>query len=354
MTSTILSNKNRGEEMPLGYVLRKEDILAYYGRERTDVAEALFNYGSDRRVTMTTDPGTLGRGGGQMGFRSTTEVLQAAQKALDGMDGSIPRKYPAFHGTLARSLPNTGFMKRPQRGADLVFDIDVKSNYREAFKEGAKIIKFLDFYNAPYRVKFSGGSGPHIIIPYEAFPDEVMGGRFERAHKTLFQFVSSRSKANHVDGSFTSFGHFYRMPYSLNENTGLVSLPLRSEQYNDFTPSMAEAHRVQIDEEWFKEPDDNARAAIAEMLQDAAGRSRRTARSPQQRPGQPEPPQGRNARRGTGRDLEGLRVDELQRLRDEHMERLRKLVDLGAPSKVVNKEKELLKEAERALRERNA
>ncbi len=55
------TNQNRGEEMPLGYVLRKEEVLAYYGQERTDIAEALFRYGADRQVTMTTDPGTLGR-----------------------------------------------------------------------------------------------------------------------------------------------------------------------------------------------------------------------------------------------------------------------------------------------------
>ena len=264
--------------MPLGYVLRKEEVLAYYGQERTDIAEALFKYGADRRVTMTTEPGILGRGGGQMGFRSTTEILAMAQQALGDMEGTIPRKYPAFHGTLARTASVGSFMRKPQRGADLVFDIDVKSNYKEAFKEGAKILKFLDFYNAPYRVKFSGGSGPHIIIPYEVFPDGLNGGRFERAHKLLFQIISSRSRANHIDGSFSSFGHFYRMPYSLNENTGLVSLPLTREQYDDFTPSMAEVHNVQMDAGWFQEPDGDAKDAIAEILRDAEGRSRGASR----------------------------------------------------------------------------
>ena len=51
--------------MPLGYILRKEEVLAYYGLERNDIAEALFKYGGDRKVTMTTEPGTLGGGGGQ-------------------------------------------------------------------------------------------------------------------------------------------------------------------------------------------------------------------------------------------------------------------------------------------------
>ena len=339
--------------MPLGYVLRKEEVLAYYGQERTDIAEALFRYGADRRVTMTTDPGTLGRGGGQMGFRSSTEILAIAQQALDGMEGSIPRRYPGFHGTLARTIPGAGLMRRPQRGADLVFDIDVKSNYKEAFREGAKILRFLDSYNAPYRIKFSGGSGPHIIIPFEAFPDEAAGGRFNQMHKLLFQIISSRSRANHIDGSFTSFNHFYRMPYSLNENTGLVSLPLKREQYDDFTLSMAEVHNIEVDEEWYQEPDGDAKEAIAEMIRDATGRPRgRTSGDRRRRIRREEPTQRQRATTGVAGDLDGLRLDKLQKLRDEHIDRLEKLVDLGAPGKVINKEKQMLREAERALRKR--
>ena len=112
-------------------------------------------------------------------------------------------------------------MTRAQKGGDLVFDIDVKGDYNEAFGEGRKILNFLDSYNAPYRIKFSGGSGPHIVIPYEAFPSGLSSRRFDRVHKLLFQIISSRSRAGHIDGSFSSFGHYLRMPYSLNENTAL-------------------------------------------------------------------------------------------------------------------------------------
>lgn len=337
--------------MPLGYILKKEEVLAYYGAERTDIAEALVKFGGDRKVTMTTDPGVLGRGGGKPGFNGTDEILGLAQQGLNGMEGDIPRKYPAFHGTLARSISTTGFMKKAQRGADLVIDIDVKSNFREAFKEGAKVLKFLDFYNAPYRIKFSGGSGPHIIIPFEAFPESLNGGRFDKAHKTLFHFISSRSRANHIDGSFTSFGHFYRMPYSLNENTGLASLPLKREQYDDFTLSMAEASKVQVDEEWFQKPDANGQEAIAMMLQDASGRSRRSA--PRERVRREKRTERRDADTDAV-DTENLDEQDLRKLQEEHSERLRKLVDLGAPSKVINKEKELLRKAERALRKKNS
>ena len=219
-------------------------------------------------------------------------------------------------------------MSRGQKGADLVFDIDVKGNYKEAFKEGRKVIDFLDSYNAPYHIKFSGGSGPHIIIPYEAFPESLSGGRFDRAHKLLFQTVSSRSRAGHIDGSFTSTGHFFRIPYSLNENTGLASLPLSREQYDDFTPSMAEVSNVQVDDDWFQEPDEGAKEALAEVIQDGLGRSRDIADVLL-----------------PSRDQNRRRLEELQRRIEEHTDRLKRLVDLQAPAKVVRQEKQMLREA---------
>ena len=321
--------------MPLGYVLKTEEVLAYYGLERQDIAEALFRYGSERKVTMTDDPGTLGRGGGETGFRSTDEILNRAKQTLDGMEGKVPRRYPAFHGTLARYPAAGGIIKRGQKGADVVFDIDVKGNYKEAFKEGRKILDFLDSYNAPYRIKFSGGSGPHIIIPYEAFPESLLNGRFDRVHSLLFKTISSRSRAGHIDGSFTSMGHFYRMPYSLNENSGMASLPLRREQYDDFTPSMAEISNVQVDEEWFKEPDEEAKEALTEIIRDGMGRRSKEL--------------GNVLRKSSGEQrVSGLR--DLQKRIEEHAKRLQMLTELQAPAKVIRMEKQMLREAENTLK----
>ena len=258
--------------MPLGYTLRAGEVLAYYGLERKDVAEAIFKYGRDRKIIVTDNPGVLGGGRGQAGFQSPDDIPMLAQKALENQKDAILRRYPGFHGTLAKYYGN---IRKAQKGADLVIDIDVKQNFREAFKSGRKVLDFLDFYNVPYRIKFSGGSGPHIVIPYEAFPESLSGDRFDRAYKLAFQTIMSRSRAGNIDGSFASTSHFCRIPYSLNENTGLVSLPIRREQYDDFTPSMAELWNVQVDEDWFREPDEEAKEALIEMLRDAVGRSKR-------------------------------------------------------------------------------
>jgi hypothetical protein len=335
--------------MPLGYVLKTGDVLAYYGREREDIADAIFRYGNDRRVLMTNDPGVLGRGGGQPGFNNSGEILTMAQKALDSNENTVPRKYPAFHGTLAR-IPKQGrVIRRGYAGADLVIDIDVKNDYKQAFKEGRKVLDFLDSYKAPYRIKFSGGSGPHIIIPYEAFPESLSGGRFERAHKLLFQIINQRSRAGHIDGSFTSTGHFYRIPYSLNEHTGLVSLPLTREQYDDFTLSMAEVSNVQVNEEWFQEPDELSKEALAGVIKDGIGRSRKV--DDVLGPSFVELRQQELEESKRRMEVHKSSFEEIQSRIEEHMRRLNRLKELGAPNKVIRQEKQMMKEVMGALKD---
>jgi hypothetical protein len=343
------SIENRGEKMPLGYVLRAGEILAYYGLERKDIAEAIFKYGRDRKTKMTTEPGTLGRGGGQKGFRSPDEILALARQALEGMEDAVPRRYPGFHGTLFRYPVAEGLRERAGERADLVIDIDVKGNYKEAFREGRKVLDFLDSYNVPYRAKFSGGSGPHIIIPYETFPPGLSGAMFERARRLLFQIISSRSRAGHIDGSFTSTDHFFRLPYSLNEITGLVSLPLRREQYDDFTPSMAEVPNVQVDDEWFQEPDEEAQKALVEMLQDNL-KTRDMADV--LKPTIPEPRRPRFEEAQRRLEEHRSRLDKLRSQVEEHMERLERLKELGAPNKVIRQERQMMQEAMNALKSR--
>ena len=248
--------------MPLGYAPKTGDVLDYY--QRDDIAMVIYRYGKDRKIKVTNEPNSLGGGGGQIAIQSPDDIANLAKKLLDGNENVVPRKYPSFHATIG--VFSKGFLKQNHRGADVVIDIDVKDNFREAFKQGRKVLDFLDYYNVSYRVKFSGGSGPHIIIPYEWLPKSLQSNNFGQIHRTIFQTITSRSKASHIDGSFTAFDHYHRIPYSINENTGLISLPLHKDQYNEFTPSMAGIRNAQIDDAWFLDIDEYAKEAITEML----------------------------------------------------------------------------------------
>lgn len=72
-----------------------------------------------------------------------------------------------------------------------------------------------------------------------------------------------------MDGSFTSPGHFLRMAYSLNENTGLVSVPIAQEEYDEFHLEMAEARRVVPRDDWMCIPRKSPEGILA--LLSAAG-----------------------------------------------------------------------------------
>jgi len=257
----------------LGYILSAEDVLAYYGGLKEDIPKAIFRYGEDRETVMVLQTGVLSRGDADgPGFRSPADIQKIAQMGLDGQEGQVLRNYPAFHGTVGRYAFSKELLRRRRTlvGSDMIFDIDVKTNYKEAFKNGAKIVDFLDRCDIPYRIKFSGGTGPHIILPYEIFPKPFSREKFKRVSTLIIE----ASRAQHVDGTLWAPGHFLRLPYSLNENTGLVSLPLSRDQFEAFEPSVAEIQNVEVNDSWFQLPED-APQRFDRFLTDAFGFSRR-------------------------------------------------------------------------------
>jgi hypothetical protein len=136
------------------------------------------------------------------------------------------------------------------------------------------------------------------------------------------------------------------MPYSLNEITGLVSLPLTREQYGDFTPSMAEVPNVQVNDNWFQEPDEEAREALMEILRDNTGRSRDFADIV--RP-------GRGSKEMPGVILPGLpampkmpnrfALEKMQKRIERQVQRLKRLGEAQAREELIRKEEQKLREA---------
>jgi hypothetical protein len=62
--------------------------------------------------------------------------------------------------------------------------------------------------------------------------------------------VNRKCRIQNLDGSFDSPDHYLRMPYSLNENTGLVSVPIAPGGYDSFRLEMAEAQNVVVQDNW--------------------------------------------------------------------------------------------------------
>lgn len=170
-------------------------------------------------------------------------------------------------------------------GWDLLLDLDSK-NLEFSFIAGELIIEALKFHNIKnHSLKYSGNRGLHIAIPFEAFPKEVNnvnikdyfpeGIRIIAGYlKNMIQeFLAARllSKCNlneiaksagkpeeqlivnekfdpfqavDIDSVLISSRHLFRCCYSINEKSGLVSIPLKN--ISDFNIEDAKIENVKV------------------------------------------------------------------------------------------------------------
>jgi len=167
-------------------------------------------------------------------------------------------------------------------GWDLIIDID--SKFLDYSKVATKlIIDALRFHNIHnIGLKYSGNKGFHIAIPWGAFPKEVNGIEtaklFPELPRAIAQYlgafikdklieeINSMTRTTVADvvkkyirgeekvGDYAekvipdivlvSPRHLFRMPYSLNEKSGLASIVIKPEQLKEFSPGWAKPERV--------------------------------------------------------------------------------------------------------------
>ncbi|MFH1181874.1 MAG: DNA primase small subunit domain-containing protein [Candidatus Woesearchaeota archaeon] len=184
-------------------------------------------------------------------------------------------------------------------GWDLVLDIDCQfiEYSKVAADLVAKTLKKMGIKSCS--IKFSGNKGFHIGVPYEAFPEKIgsietrlmfpeaarriafyikemikkpLGEAIMKLEKNDFSAIMQKTGKKQeeirmksgetlilnvepflaIDTLLISSRHLYRMPYSLHEKSGLVSLPIKEEEILSFSkesamPSKVKAGLVFID-----------------------------------------------------------------------------------------------------------
>lgn len=176
-------------------------------------------------------------------------------------------------------------------GWDLILDIDCK--YLEYSKIATDlIVSALRHHNiTSFSVKFSGNHGFHIGIPFKAFPEAINGQETRllfpegpkkiaaylqemiREHlakrllaadslstlsKNTVKSISDIMKNNifdpftivDIDTILISSRHLYRMPYSFNEKSGLVSIPVDPDKILEFNIKDAEYQNIKVFEKF--------------------------------------------------------------------------------------------------------
>ncbi len=174
-----------------------------------------------------------------------------------------------------------------RKGWDLVLDVD--SKIFEYSKITANLIaQALEHHDLSYfSVKFSGNNGFHIGVPFESFPEKVHevetrllfpeGPRrvasylkqMIKPHLTrelldLYGFEKIQEKTGKkreelmekdqfnpfsvvdIDTILISSRHLYRMPYSFNEKSGLVSVPINHSKILSFERENAKWDEIDL------------------------------------------------------------------------------------------------------------
>jgi len=133
-------------------------------------------------------------------------------------------------------------------GYDTIFEADLQG-WRRAFEDLIGVIKLLDDMEVCYRIKYSGVRSLHFMIPFEALPRQF-NGRPVLNQRAEIQGRLQDYLRRHCGMKKAHGGSVMRLAYSLNEDNGLVSLPISSEKLPEFRPWEANIHNVTVDKPW--------------------------------------------------------------------------------------------------------
>ena len=239
---------------------RGDDWRIYNYYSRPDIQQAMFEYARGRKMTVLRHFRALYPEIKEPGDILYISLYHAERSNL----------WPSLHGQISRKLESG------EQVCDFVIEIDYKRSWDTCFRATRPIIEmFLDF-GVHACVKFSGHCSAHVIIPGEIFPVDK---RNPHIRSQLMQFVGSVVKhAEKLDRSFISPAHFLRLAYSINEKTGLVSLPIRLEEFDNFFWQEARLEEVKVVDDWWGMVPADAQERMSEFLKFALHQKQFTAK----------------------------------------------------------------------------
>jgi hypothetical protein len=251
-----------------------KNIHDYYSRE--DVQKALLGFGKDREVVGVFKNGNFGSRPNTILY--TQDIVEMVRSGIVEFHSSIE------HWSQPMALRQDNYNEL-RNGWDIVLDLDCKAT--EHGKEAARALCWgLEKHGIKsYSVKFTGGKGFHIGIPWQSVPESInykpSAGLFpdvprniglylreyirEKFEKLLLKRWNPEDLAKQVgkplgkiitetgidpyqivdiDPILISPRHLFRMPYSLNKKTWLVSIPIKPADIESFEREQARPEKV--------------------------------------------------------------------------------------------------------------
>ncbi|MBI5065095.1 hypothetical protein HZA97_02555 [Candidatus Woesearchaeota archaeon] len=255
-------------------------LLRYY--KRKEIQEVIVEHAENKEVAIKY---AEGYGKRPDVLQHPSDVLEFAKKGATSFHASEELWYNPLQ--LNTALKKTE-IEELRRGWDLVLDVDSK------FFDYAKITANLIVQALRHHdidclsVKFSGNNGFHIGVPFEAFPDFVHDVEtrtlFPEGPRRVASYLKQMIKPHlirellnfqdlekiqittgkkreelienkefdpfsivDIDTILISSRHLYRMPYTFNEKSGLISLPINPSKILEFNRESAKWNEIVVE-----------------------------------------------------------------------------------------------------------
>ncbi len=239
-----------------------ESLLKYYSRK--DIQKAIYENSVNREVAVKF---------GDKGFGKRPDILQFETDVYE----LVKQGATSFNVSEERwtnpLLLKPGMTRKQlddlRTAWDLIIDIDGEFEYSKI--AAYLIIEALKFHNViSYSIKFSGNRGFHIAVPYETFPSALNKVQtrllFPESARIIAGYLKEMIKDHLADkileknltlgkNSFSfvdidtvaiSSRHMFRSPYSYNEKSGLISIPINEKDILNFNKENAKPENVKV------------------------------------------------------------------------------------------------------------
>jgi len=201
----------------------------------------------------------------------TSEVYEALMRLLDRMaENESFVKFPYMRIDARRYDPVTTWEENDLWGSDFMMEKD-GSTWRECWDAVIPVIRILDHFGLRFWLKYTGHHSLHVMIPAENFPAKWGDLRFVDYASSF----GSRLRAFFDRRGFLPLdetglqggggGGGTNMPYTLNEDTGLLNYPVLPSEIPGFEPVKASINEAQVRSFWREFPDDKRECATTLM-----------------------------------------------------------------------------------------
>lgn len=268
--------------------MNKNQVFEYYSRP--DILEQFTKNAKNREIVGAYFDGSYDQRPNIIQFPS--DVTQMVKKGITSIHFSVE------HWQHPMQLTKENY-KDLRIGWDFIIDIDSKITLEEAKIAAQLITNMLEKYGIKkYGLKFSGRRGFHICLPWQSFPKEVdykpLSGMYPDIPRILASFIRKNIAEDLMKEMIKKKGakklievleespdqmdpfyfvevekdwgprHMFRAPYSLNEKTWLVSLPIKD--IKNFSPDTAKPDKIKTGNEFFVYEENQAENLIIDAI----------------------------------------------------------------------------------------